>query len=165
MRYGSEDHLIAKFPKPPKDNEKRRKKLSFNEKGNRACDNIKNNSYQNIYACIARMSSSYECPSGNLGDSLQLTYSNFYYRATCQMTPEVLDFIPGSLEDTDKHIEVVDKHHVIAGKNGQVRIKMCDNHGNPFIATLHNVLLAPDLCDRLFPIIKLMNSGHPFLFH
>ena len=28
---------------------------------------------------------------------------------------------------------------------------MCNNNGDPFIATLHNVLLAPDLCDRLFP--------------
>ena len=25
FRYGSEDHLIAKFPKPPKDNEKQQK--------------------------------------------------------------------------------------------------------------------------------------------
>ena len=41
---------------------------------------------------------------------------------------------------------------------------MCDNNGDPFIATLHNVLLAPDLCDRLFSIIMLMNSGHNCLF-
>ena len=66
------------------------------------------------------------------------------------MTPEVSDFIPGSLEDTDKHIEVADGHHVTAKKSGQVRIKMCDNHRDPFIAKSHNVLLAPDLCDRLF---------------
>ena len=37
---------------------------------------------------------------------------------------------------------------------------MCDDNGNPFIATLYNVLLEPDLCDRLFSIITLMNSGH-----
>ena len=42
---------------------------------------------------------------------------------------------------------------------------MCDNNGNPFITTLHNVILAPDLCDRLLSIIKLMNSGHTGLFH
>ena len=42
---------------------------------------------------------------------------------------------------------------------------MCDDNGDPFIATLHNVLLAPDLCDRLFSIVKLMNSGHTCLFH
>ena len=34
-----EDQLIAKCPKPPKGNEKRRKQVHFNEKGNRACDN------------------------------------------------------------------------------------------------------------------------------
>ena len=28
------------------------------------------------------------------------------------MTPEVSDFIPGSLEDTDKYIEFTDVHHV-----------------------------------------------------
>ena len=41
---------------------------------------------------------------------------------------------------------------------------MRDNHGYPFIATLHSVLLASDLCDRLFSIIKLMNSWHTCLF-
>ena len=66
------------------------------------------------------------------------------------MKPEVSYFIPGSLEDTDKHIEVADGHHVTAKQKFQVKIKMCDDHGDPFIATLHNVLLAPDLCDRLF---------------
>ena len=30
---------------------------------------------------------------------------------------------------------------------------------------MQNVLLAPDLCDRLFPIITLLNSGHTCLFH
>ena len=38
-RCGSEDHMIEKFPKPPKDNKKQRKQVRFNEKGNRACDN------------------------------------------------------------------------------------------------------------------------------
>ena len=42
---------------------------------------------------------------------------------------------------------------------------MCDNNRNPLIATLHNVLLAPGLCDRLFSIIKLMNSGQNCLFY
>ena len=42
---------------------------------------------------------------------------------------------------------------------------MCDDNGNPFIATLHNVLLVPDLCNRLFLVITLMNSGHTCLFH
>ena len=43
-------------------------------------------------------------------------------------------------------------------------MKMCNNNGDPFIVTLHNILLAPDLCDRLFSIIMLMNSGQTCLF-
>ena len=42
---------------------------------------------------------------------------------------------------------------------------MCDNNVDPYIATLHNVLLAPDLCDKLFSTIMLINSGHTCLFH
>ena len=81
------------------------------------------------------------------------------------MTPEVSDCIPDSLEYTDKHIEVADQYHVTAKQNGQVRLKICDNHGDPFIATLQNVLLAPYLCDRLFLINKLTNSGNTCLLH
>ena len=81
------------------------------------------------------------------------------------MKPEVSDFIPTSLEDTDKYIEVADGHHVMVKQKGQVQIKMCDDNGKPFIATLHNLLLAPDLCNRLLSIIALMNSEHTCLFH
>ena len=42
---------------------------------------------------------------------------------------------------------------------------MCDDNGDPFIAMLHNVLLAPDLCNKLFSIFMLMNSGHNCLVH
>ena len=42
---------------------------------------------------------------------------------------------------------------------------MFDDNGKTFVATLYNVLLAPDLCDRLFSIITLMNVGHTCLFH
>ena len=66
------------------------------------------------------------------------------------MTPEVSDFIPVSLEDTYKHIEVADGNNVTTKQKGQARIKVCDKNGDTFIATLHNILLAPDLCDRLF---------------
>ena len=81
------------------------------------------------------------------------------------MTPKVTYFIPGSLEDTDKYIEVADGHHVTAKQKGQVRIQMCDNNGKKCIATLYNVLLEPYLCDRLFSIIVLMNAGHTCIFH
>ena len=42
---------------------------------------------------------------------------------------------------------------------------MCDDNGKTFIATLYNVLLAPDLCDRLFSIITLMNAEHTCIFY
>ena len=76
-----------------------------------------------------------------------------------------LIFITGSLEDTNKYIEVADGNNVIAKQKGQVRIKICDNNGKPFIATLHNVLLEPDLCNTSFSIITLINSGYTCLFH
>ena len=100
----------------------------------------KNNNDQKIYASIACMSSNDECPSESYGDSLQLTNWILYSGATCHMKPEVSDFIPGSLEDTDKYIEVADGYHVTSKQKGQVRIKMCNNNGKPFIATLHNVI-------------------------
>ena len=42
---------------------------------------------------------------------------------------------------------------------------MCDDNEKTFIATLYNVILAPDLCNRLFSIIILMNVGHTCIFH
>ena len=40
------------------------------------------------------------------------------------MTLEVTDFIPVSLEDKDKFIEVADIHHVTAKQKGSVPIQM-----------------------------------------
>ena len=85
------------------------------------------------------MSGNDKCPSESFGNSSQLTNWILDYGATCHMTPEGSDFIPCSLEDTDKHIEVADVHHVIAKQKFQVQIKMCDDHGDPFIATLHKL--------------------------
>ena len=42
---------------------------------------------------------------------------------------------------------------------------MYNNNENIFIETLHNVLLALYLCDRLFLPIMLTNSGYTCLFH
>ena len=106
--------MLLKCPKSPKDNEKRRKQVTFNEKVNRACNNGEDNNDHKIYASMARMSSDGERKSGKYGDSSQLTNWILDSGATCHMTPEVTDFIPGSLEDTDKFIEVADGHHVMA---------------------------------------------------
>ena len=61
----------------------------FQQKGYRACNNGKNNSDQNIYASMTRMYYNDECPSGNFGDSSQLTNWILDSGATCHMTPEV----------------------------------------------------------------------------
>ena len=89
FRYGSEDQMITKCPKPPKDNEKRQRKLRFNEKMDRACNNRKNNSEQNIYASIARISSNDKRSSENYSESSQLTNWILDSGAMCHMTPEV----------------------------------------------------------------------------
>ena len=112
---------------------------------------------------LEQVSSNDERPSGTFGDSSQLTYWILDSGATCHITTEVSGVIPDLLEDTDKHIEVADGHHVTSKQKGQVQIKMSNDNGDPFIAMLHNLLLAPDLCDRFFSIIKLINSGHHFL--
>ena len=114
---------------------------------------------------MAQMSNDDVSENKYYGDSSQLTNWILDSGATCHMTPELTDFIPGTLEDTDKFIEVADRHHVTAKHKGSVSIQMFHNNGETFIATLYNVLLAPDLCDRLFYIIALMNAGHTCLFH
>ena len=157
--------MIAKCPKPPKDSEKRRKSEKSKEKGNHACDNSDDDNDLKVYASMARMSNDDERENKYYGDSSQLTNWILDSGATCHMTPEVTDFIPGSLEDTDKFIEVADGNHVTAKQKCSVRIQMCDDKGKTFVVTLYNVLLAPDLCDRLFSIVLLMNAGHTCLFH
>ena len=61
--------MIAKCPKTPKDNEKRRKQVRFNEKGNCACNNSEDDNDHKIYISMARMSSDDEQKSGVYGDS------------------------------------------------------------------------------------------------
>ena len=93
---------LQHFQSHQEDNYKWQKQVRFNEKGNLTCKNGEYNSEQNIYASIARMSSIDECSSENYGDSSQLTKWILDSGATCHMTPEVSDFIPGLLKDTDK---------------------------------------------------------------
>ena len=53
----------------------------------------------------------------------------------------------------------------MAKKKRQVRIKSCDDNRDPFITTLHNILLTPDLCNIIISINTLMDLGHTCLFH
>ena len=66
------------------------------------------------------MSGNDECPSGNFGESLKFTNWILDSGSTCHMTSEVLDFIIGLLEDTDKNIEVAYKNHVTEKQKVQV---------------------------------------------
>ena len=61
------------------------------------------------------------------------------------MTSDISDFIPGLLVETDKYIEVAYANFFTGKQKGEVQIKMSDNNGKTFIATLNKVLLAPDL--------------------
>ena len=51
---------------------------------------------------MAKMYSNGESSSRDFGDSSKLINWILDLVATCYMTPQVQDFIPGSLEDTDK---------------------------------------------------------------
>ena len=96
------------------------KQSLFSERFNRAsqkeCDNGKNNNDQNVYASMACMSDNDECPGQDFGDISQWTNWILDSGATCYMTPHISGFIPGSLENTDKHIEVADGNHGIGKK-------------------------------------------------
>ena len=52
------------------------------------------------------MSTNTESTIRNYGDSFQLNNWISDSGATCHMTPDILDFIPRSLLETDKYIEV-----------------------------------------------------------
>ena len=61
---------------------------------------------------MARMYGNGESSSRYFSDSLQLINWILYSGATCHMIPQVSDFIPGLLEETDKYIEVADGNYI-----------------------------------------------------
>ena len=71
---------------------------------------------------MACMSDNDEFSSRDFGDSSRLTNWILDSGSTCHMKPEVSDFIPAWLGDTDKHIEVTDGHHFTEKQKGQVKI-------------------------------------------
>ena len=120
---------------------------------------------QNIYASMERMFVNDKCSSRDFGDSSLLTNWILDSGETCHMTPQVSDFIPGLVEDTDTYIEVADGQYTMTKKKDKVEIRMCDDNGDTIIAILHNIVLALDLCSMLFMIIMIMNLGHTCLFY
>ena len=58
----------------------------------------------------------------------------------------------------------MDVHHVTAKQKGHVQIEIFNDNGYYSIASFHNALLAPNIWDRLFSIITLLNLGHTCSF-
>ena len=62
---------------------------------------------------MARVYSNVESLRSNHGDRSQLNNWILDSGATCHMIPEISDFIPGLLVETDKYIKVADGHFFI----------------------------------------------------
>ena len=61
------------------------------------------------------------------------------------MTPDILNFVPGSLVKMDKYIEVADGHLF---KKKRVSINnILGNNGIPSLLLYINILFPPDLCN------------------
>ena len=71
---------------------------------------------QNIYVSMACMYTNAESTGIGYGVSSQLTNWILDSCATCHTTPEISDFMAGSLAETDKYIKVVDGNFVTAKK-------------------------------------------------
>ena len=109
---------------------------------------------QKIYASMSPVSSDAKIPRRYSGDSSQLTNWIFDSGATYHMTPEISDYKPGSLVETDKYIEVAYGHYVTSKQTGEVQIKMRDNDGNfPLICyiTYYSLLTCTMGC---FPLLR-----------
>ena len=61
------------------------------------------------------------------------------------MIPEISDFLLSSLVEMDKYIEVEDSNFVAVKQTGEVQIKMVNDNGKPFNATLYK----RTICSRL----------------
>ena len=110
------------------------------------------------------MSSNAESPGRHFGERFQMTNCILDLGANFHLTPEISDFVPGSLSDRDKYIEVSGGHLITSKTKVEVCIKICDDNGKPSIATIYNFLPVPDLCNSLFSVIMLMNLVHTCLF-
>ena len=166
---GSVYNLITKCPKLLKDKDKFQKQVCFNERVNGAlqkiCEKGDDDNDQKIYAFMAQIFGNDKSYSKDFVDTLHLNNCILDSGTMCHMTPQVSYLIPVLLEDTGKYIGIAEGHHVTAQQKVTVQIKMCNNNGDTYIVTLHNVLLEPDLCNTLISIVTLINLGHNCSFH
>ena len=73
---------------------------------------------------MAHMSCNDKSSSRYFGDSSKVTNWILDSGEMFYMTPQVLYFIPISLEDTDRYIEVVDGHYVTAKQKGKIQTRI-----------------------------------------
>ena len=69
------------------------------------------------------------------------------------MTPEIPDYKPGLLAETNKYIEVSDGHLVTEKQTGEPQIKMCGNNGKPFIAMFYKYHWHQTCAIDYFPLL------------
>ena len=74
---------------------------------------------------MSRLSGNEKRSRRDFGDNSQWTNFILDSGAMCHMTPQVSDFIPGSLENMDNYIEFADEHYVTAK---QKLICTCPGH-------------------------------------
>ena len=120
------DHLVANCPKlntldkkvhwnteNPKTHAYRLAKIDKTSEN--SADKIESNK---ISASMSRMYPNTESSKRDFGDSSQLTYWVLDSGSTCRMTPDISGFIPCSLVETDKYIEVAYGHFLTVKQPG-----------------------------------------------
>ena len=63
-----------------------------------------------MYVSMEILSYNVEISRRSYGYRLQMNSWILYSRVTCHTKPDISDFIPGSLVETDKYFEVADEH-------------------------------------------------------
>ena len=135
----SKYHFIANYPKL----DTLKNKVHWNTENPKTCAYISNkiektldnstdqNKSQKIYTSMTHISYNTESPRRDFGDRSQQTNSILESVTTCHMTPEISGFIPGSLVETDKYIEVSDGNFVLAKQIVEVQMKKMIVTANP----------------------------------
>ena len=115
---GSVNNIISTWPKPHNYSKKRQKTFYFNERSNCAPQKETNDSdtdnNQKIYESMVLMFGNDKSSSRYFGVCLQFTNWTLDSGATCHVKPQILNLIPGLLEDKDKYTQVTGGHYATA---------------------------------------------------
>jgi hypothetical protein len=128
-------------------------------------DNKENMSLDGAFSTAVKSSSTalavrHQDPSiTELGDPCNLNNYLPDSGATQHMTPRSADLI-NVVEGQNLGVGVADGHIIKCSTTGDVLIKMLDDNGDEFTATLKDVMYVPGLSRRLFSITKFARHGH-----